>query len=673
MLDYRRSSLALLSMLALIPISAHAEPIRVPTTIAEPVAPPLEEDGAGLCMASAIWNASDLNPAFLNADNYNTEINRSIGAPRDASDREERTLRTIFDLSNNNTSGTQASLGDFRDAMTPACQAGGCDFFVNDTATTFGARMRGYFNVTPELAGQPIHFGFYADDAVSLTFFDKNADIYQVIILAPEIGKPTWRLTESVTFEQPGLYPLEILYLEIAEHAALEMSYFVGTFEDFGLTASDPPVTELDAAGFTLFQPAQFVQTLSGTPPFADLDQCKQCDRQFVNRAGNNGCDGGYYCNDAALCAPCDTNLFCGPTCSPCGAASPFCINLNGQNQCVECRVDTDCRPGFQCDPETNTCNECNVDADCGRSEICVDKSCVTCDTSDACAGSSCNCCPNGSNGQPMQCLPVDQDGPPVCVECTSNQDCDSGACDVLAGQCVDELFPNQRADCCGDGCAVCPADAPFCLPGPVGTACAQCRWDTDCAEGNFCLSGQCLPCTRDRHCGLRCESCGEDTPYCLDGQTADRSECVGCTDDAQCPGSTCNPDTHQCDPACTLSCAEGTYCLGDQCVECYADTQCPCGGTCDLSTNTCSSSCKTNTDCLGNQHCRWNEKATARECALGPMPSDVACGGTLASTCESRVGHRSGPPPWALVLLSLPLLALWRRRSGRTAGRGKA
>lgn len=658
----RCSLLALPGLLALIlaiPTPAQADPV----TISEPVAPPLEGNGFGLCMASAVSSSPSADFGFLDQGNYNGSLNSFIEAHRD--DRVESTLRTPFDLSNNNISGTQASLGDFRDAtMDPACQAGGCGFFINDDTTSFGSRLRGYLNITADLANQPIHFGFYADDAVSLTFFDRSADIYQVMIRPPQLGIPTWRLTETVTFEQPGLYPLEILYVEIAEHSALEMSYLMGSFEDFERPSSQSPVIQLDEAGFTLFQPIQFFQTLSGSPAFADLDQCKQCDRQFVNRAGNNGCDGGYYCNDAALCAPCDTSLFCGPTCSPCGAATPFCINRNGDNTCVECLEDSDCRDGFQCDPATNTCNECNVDADCGRGEICVDRTCVTCDTSDACAGNSCNCCPTGPGGQPMQCTAVEPGGPPVCVECTSNEDCASGLCDLQAGHCVDVLFSNQRSDCCGEQCVTCPADYPFCLPGPIGTACAQCRWDTDCSEGNFCLSGQCLPCTRDRHCGPRCGSCGGDTPFCLDGQIPARSECVGCVDDSQCPGGTCNPETHQCDPVCTLSCAPDTYCLGDQCVECLADTQCPCGGTCDLSTNTCSSSCKNNSDCLGNQHCHWNDEGDARQCALGPMPSDVACGGTLATTCESRIGHRSAPPPWGLVLFSLSVLALWRRRS---------
>ena len=658
----RRPLFALVGLLLSIAASAHAAPVTIP----EPVAPPLDGVGQGLCVASAISESPSVDFGFLNRDNYNAGINTFIEAHVD--DRVEGTISTALDLSNNNASGTQLSYGDFIDAQLPQCQTGGCDFFVNDDATSFGARLRGYLNITAELANQPMHFGLYADDAISLTIFDKSANIYPVMIRPPQIGAATWRLTETVTFAQPGLYPVELLYAEFVEHAALEMSYFIGDFEDFERPANTAPVVPLDDAGFTLFPATFFYQALSGANAFQDPAQCQQCNRQFVNLAGNNGCPGSYYCNDAALCAPCDTALFCGPSCSPCGAASPFCLNLNGENQCVECRDDDDCRPGYQCEPETNTCTECVVDADCERGEICQDQTCVTCASSDACAGNSCNCCPNGQNGQPMQCVAVDEGGPPVCVECTTDADCPDGVCDALTGHCVEALAANQRTDCCGDDCVACPADYPFCLPGPLGTACAQCRWDTDCADGAFCMSGQCQPCTEDKHCGTRCTSCGGDTPFCLDGQTADRSFCVGCTDDAQCNGGTCNPGTNECDPVCMLSCGpEAPYCQGDQCVECIADTQCPCGGTCDPDTNACTSSCKANVDCLGNEHCRWDEAGVARECALGPMPGSAACGGTLAEGCNARAGRPGASAGMWLAMLAL--LALLGRRRGHHHG----
>jgi len=659
----RQIAFALAGFLALIPAAAHAAPN--PVVVPDPVAPPIDGDGTGLCVASAISTAPTNDFGLFNPGNYNGNINSFIEGHK--ADRVEYVIRTLLDLSNNNSSGLKLSYGDFTDSMLPTCQIGGCDFFVNNDTTSFGSRIRGFLNVTSDMAGKPIHFGIYADDAVSLTFFGKNNGIYPVITRPAEIGFPTWRTTNTVTFDKPGIYPLEVLYIEIGEHAALEMSYFEGTFTDFELPANQTPITNLKNVGFTLFQPTQFFQTLSGNPSFPDVNQCQQCDRQFVNLPGNNGCNAGYYCNEAALCAPCDTAIFCGPSCSPCGGDTPYCINVNGQNQCGQCREDKDCKAGFTCDLATHTCNECNENKDCPRGEICVDHSCVTCATSDACAGSSCNCCPKGVNGQQMQCSPVEKDGSPICVECTTNTDCASGVCDVLVGQCVPELYPNERPDCCGDDCLKCPSDYPFCLPGPISTACAQCRSDMDCKDGQYCQSGNCLSCTRDRHCGVRCESCGGDTPYCLDGQTADRSSCVRCTDDAQCNGGACDPMTHECMPTCSMSCAPDTpYCDGQNFVECYADTQCPCNGTCDLSTNTCSSSCRNNTDCLGNQHCRWNESGNAKECALGPMPGETACGGTLASACEGSIGSKGDDPTPAGGIVALSIMALLGRRRRR-------
>ncbi len=666
MLIRSRPLALVLGLFALLPSSASADPV----TISNAVAPALPEDGGGLCSATAISESPAVDFGFLNTGNYISSMNSFMEAHE--LDRVESTLMTPFDLSNNNASGLALSYGDFVDAV-PGCSSGGCDFYINDTTTSFGARLRGYLNVTDYLVDKPVHFGFYADDSVSLTFFDSNANAYPVVIRAPQLGAPTWRLTETVTFTEPGLYPLEILYVEIVEHSALEISYFIGDFTDFERPANQAPVVQLDEANFTLFVPEIFFQTISGSQPFAQPEQCKQCDRQYVNLPGNNGCSMGYYCNEAALCAPCDTAIFCGETCSPCGGDSPFCINLNGDNVCAQCRDNNDCPSGYLCDPETHTCHECNTDDDCGRGQYCEDNYCVDCNTADSCAGNSCNCCPQGSDGTQMECAPVDQDGPPVCVECLENGDCASGICDVLVGHCVDELHDNERPDCCGDHCVACPIDHPYCLPGPFGTACAQCRWDTDCEDGAFCLSGQCQPCTFDKRCGLRCESCGGDTPFCLEGQTAEQSVCVGCTEDSQCgSGATCNQNTKTCQaPACMMSCASVTpYCYEETCVECYADSQCPCGGTCDLDTNTCSVECSSNVDCLGNEHCRWDDDFEDKECALGPMPGDVMCGSTLASACDTSIApwdgrHRSGL--WLVGLAMLALLFFRRRRRGQS------
>ena len=114
----------------------------------------------------------------------------------------------------------------------------------------------------------------------------------------------------------------------------------------------------------------------------------------------------------------------------------------------------------------------------------------------------------------------------------------------------------------------------------------------------------------------------------------------------------------------CMLTCAAETpYCDGNTCVACYADSHCPCGGTCNTDTNTCTPSCKTNVDCLGNEHCRWNDSETAKECSLGPMPDGVDCGGTLATICSATPGRHGGGAPGAAFLVLSALALLGRRR----------
>src|SRR6185369_4995824 len=98
----------------------------------------------------------------LNAANYSGTLNTFIEAHK--ADRVESVIRTILDLSNNNNTGLKLSYGDFTNAMVPTCKFGGCDFFINDTTTSFGSRLRGFLNVTPDLAGKAIHIGFYTDD-----------------------------------------------------------------------------------------------------------------------------------------------------------------------------------------------------------------------------------------------------------------------------------------------------------------------------------------------------------------------------------------------------------------------------------------------------------------------------------------------------------------------------
>ncbi|NTX11234.1 hypothetical protein HUA76_10585 [Myxococcus sp. CA056] len=739
-----RFALAALAVCLVAP-SAWAQKLPDVTVAGPPIAPALSESGQGLCVASNVWTRTpgefpQTRGTFLDG------INGFFEEPASKQNRITTVLRTPFDLSNNLNDGRTLSFGDFVGQVTmPGCSTGGCSFNVindNDALTPFVSRFRGYLNIPASLVGQTLHLGYYSDDAVSLVVYDR-AQAYTVINRPPQLGAATWRTTNSVTFAQSGLYAVEILYAQVTEHAALEMSMLVGAFTDFERAANVPPIINLYSSNFQLLQPAQFFQTENGIPSYStDPNRCEQCIRANVNAQNNGGCDPYYHCNSAALCAPCDSSLRCGAACSPCGQSTPLCANINGNTQCVQCTDDSQCPngrcdlsdnicrgcngdddcptngrcdlsdntcrgcnddndcpntgrcdlgtnqcsgcnddadcPGAVCDEPTatcvpctddehcpdgqvcatdiNQCRECNDDSQCVRGEVCTNHQCAPCATDDQCAGNSCNCCPNGT-----QCSALTAGGSPSCVECTTDDQCANGQkCDPLNGTCVTTLPECNTADACGPACAKCPGERPFCLDGEV---CVQCRTDLECGDGQFCLSGECSTCTTDRHCGSRCEACETDAPFCLSDGSVQNSTCVGCRSNDDCGSGQCNPTTRTCENAgaCAVTCDAGLVCNGEACVQCFADAHCPCGGTCDLTNNTCSSSCEDSGDCLGVQHC----SAKTQECERGRRkPGTDPQGGAFC--CGTAADATPAGSATILVLLAAGLLLLRSQRRVR-------
>ncbi|WP_338023474.1 outer membrane exchange protein TraA [Archangium primigenium] len=669
----RLAPLVAMALVALAPAVHAQEPEDIPldpvVVTGDPVAASPDQPGTGLCSTSRFstrisTDFSQRRTSFIG------NLNDFLDAVPNASNPNVRTtavLRTLLDLSNNNIDTTRTSYGDFANAV-PGCPEGGCGFALN--GNNFGSRLRGYLNVTPAMVGRPIHFGIYADDAVALTLYDRLAVPYAVINRPPKLGEATWRITNSVTFLKSGLYGVELLYVSLTENAALEMSVFVGDFSDFQRGANTSPIVRLKEAGFSLVAPTSLYQTESGRPSYPDLNQCQQCNREAANKPSNSSCGPSYYCNGAALCAPCDSAVFCGPSCSPCGQSTPACVNRNGTFTCAECTKDSDCKNG-RCDPETNQCRGCNTDAQCsngqhcdteahecrdcvtndhcGRGQTCVDNTCQACSAQDSCAGTSCNCCPGG-----LKCASPTPGASPTCVECSNDNDCADGKrCDVANGRCVTSIAACNTSERCGEQCAKCPTDRPYCLDGQV---CVSCRSDLECGDGKFCLSGECASCTTDKRCGARCGACDADKPFCLTDGTTTGSSCVGCRENADCgPGGTCDTATHTCSATtCTVTCGEGSVCLGEACVQCFADAHCPCGGTCDTALNVCTTSCNDSNDCLGTEYC----SALTQQCEPGRRkPGTEAAGGPPCC------GVTTQGAPLALGLLLLAVLLARRPR----------
>ncbi|GHG77250.1 outer membrane exchange protein TraA family protein [Comamonas sp. JC664] len=334
-----------------IPLTAGADVVVIS---GRPVAPLPGTPGVGLCSAARVSR----NPAADFPRSQSTYVS-GINAFLDASpsSRIDFVVQTPLDLSNNVNDGRTLSYGDFREAVV-GCPAGGCGFAYDGEYTSFATRLRGYLAVTSDMVGRSLQFGFYADDSVSLTIIDGNQAHHPIFNRPPTLGFPTWRAVRTVRFEQPGLYGVEVLYTNVEQHAALELSLREGDGDlaDFERQANTPPIIRLDAVGFALMTPEMFHQTESGRSSFPVSSECAQCNRQSANVPGAGGCEPGFRCNAAALCARCDSWNACGESCSPCGASAPHCVSQAEGFACAECRDDHDCWVTEEC--RLPTCSE---------------------------------------------------------------------------------------------------------------------------------------------------------------------------------------------------------------------------------------------------------------------------------------------------------------------------
>lgn len=576
--------------------------------------------------------------------------------------RFDETLQKPFDLTNDvATVGDDAS-GDFNG---PSCSAlgYGCPFPGSQKGNAlqcFGSRFRGFINILPEWVGQPIHFGVFADNAVSLSLFSvppppkmpRPLEEHLLISHALDFN-PKLRVTNTITFTTAGLYPIEINHVNFNAAAILEVVVLFNypSFRDLdqtnnlmaGQSKMSVAVTgqgpDNDRAAFAfgvlgepVTTPDNFYQTNSGAPAYIDAAKCQQCPRNYADVMGqtpaNTGCEPSYYCNAAALCAPCNGDNFCGKTCSPCGGGTPYCVPVGTDDAvCVQCRDTPDCPTGQVC--LSNVCTTPNL------------------------------CCPD----RPFLIEPdMNRPGIKACSPCRNHDDCGGTLkCDRLNARCIEAIPEHNTDESCGKNSTNCKnveGNRPYCLNGDV---CVECRNDLECAAGKYCRSGDCLPCLADRKCGKRCGSCGReltlgtdgvsaepkvtDTPFCYSpDDTVEKASCVRCVKDSDCgTGGTCDKALHECVNKCTASCPEGQFCDGNRCVQCYTNSQCPCG-QCDISTGTCTGICTNNDDCAGNQCCTTNSEG-ARKCQPGRcagVAGGALCGCSITNPAPANITNNT-------------------------------
>lgn len=299
--------------------------------------------------------------------------------------------------------------------------------------------------------------------------------------------------------------------------------------------------------------------------------------------------------------------------------------------------------------------------------------------------------CPSGQECVSGSCRPVTGDGS-VCSPCTSNADCNGGAC--LA-------YPPGNQGFCGAPCssaADCPGSEYRCFPvGFSGNQCVRvvggqatcqgatptptgCTTDSDCQATERCASGQCelrptggselgAPCSDNAECnsglcattpmGQVCsQTCnGFDTMSCpagfyCDGEangTCGEGSCFPGSPGASPLGASCSTDTD----CATLMCDRGT--CASPCIPGGA-TSCEEGYTCQVGTIADCGACKMARD-LGDD-CQVNDDCASALCVVrdgddqfcselcsedDPCPSGFACSPAGdVSVCTPPTGIRT-------------------------------
>lgn len=299
---------------------------------------------------------------------------------------------------------------------------------------------------------------------------------------------------------------------------------------------------------------------------------------QFVGEciSGVIKCDECGHCPEQEFTAClCETSADC-PACQQC--VDGVCIELCKENEkcvdntCVECENNLDCGPGFICVGGKCVCNgkvndrgecvDCLTDNHCGPCQTCINGNCedIVCPNNLICINGGCGC-PPGSKYDVASNSCIPAD------ECTTDTDC--AECETcVAGNCQPVVCPDGFK-CVGGECVPWPC---------IDTSCNN---GADCGPDCGCLNGECVPC------------------YIL--------ECTGqCQDALGCKCSASN----KCEPVgdCGQYCDGLNPCLDDNCTcynnRCVSCENFPCidgEGGCGSYYNC---GCNDNGDCEGGNGC---------------------------------------------------------------------
>ena len=224
-------------------------------------------------------------------------------------------------------------------------------------------------------------------------------------------------------------------------------------------------------------------------------------------------------------------------------ATAAACSDEEATHTCV---TESNCLDGQICrNQKCETPRACRSNADCIDTEVCQSGRCEPrqCDAAEACGGG--RVCVSG------WCVA------PGSVNCQSDIECASGACDVINGVCL-------LGDLCtGEGCSSRDADVPDINPCGDARCTQPCTGQLDCGAPHICdvRTGLCreLTCTEDNDCPAE--------TYCEFGLCR-----LGCrVSQNDCPNGYCDEGTRRCTPS---PCENHTHCPGGFCSLLAADSQ---------------------------------------------------------------------------------------------------
>ncbi len=398
-------------------------------------------------------------------------------------------------------------------------------------------------------------------------------------------------------------------------------------------------------------------------------------------------CDGSGACGNSASGSACGDVLSCtvstqtnadacdgAGNCTDNGTTNCSPYGCGGAGSCnTTCVTAADCAPGGTC--LSGVCAlslaqgaACSLNAECA-SGSCVDGVC--CESS--CSG-SCQACSNAKTGAANgTCASVlantDPDG-----ECPDGVACQTGLCDGVgacgntaggttcgdAQSCFSGIQTNQdlcngAGSCVDNGFVSCGTFACGAL-----TCLSTCVLDSDCASGNYCSGGSCIPqqiqgstCTVNNQCASgscadgfccdsactgSCQACAATKTGVADGTCATIP--VGTDPDSECPSITCKTGTCNGAGACgNLSagslcgsfpgCSSGVATLQDSCdgAGTCADAGTVSCGAYACSGSTCGTTCNTNADCGAGFNCDYLKHICVTQfCGDGTIQAGEAC-----------------------------------------------